>query len=283
MKSAFLSVARAGVVMLSGALALGWTSASLASVPRDTNDQGVAKVKAPTAKVAKAKKKSTQAQVRKSSSQAPVAAHSGRKSTVRASVGGSLQAPKDQLAPQGGRLGLSSQGQVHAGVSLRPSPWLTQQPPAMAVSGGAIAASAAMVPAPAQVQAVPAVKVPAPATAYVPRPNPYLVNVQPPEVVLASAAPASYLPGGQTRTDAAPSLGSLLPHVPLFEQAILPKIKTVYPTGEKPLVVVTFKCPTELIGIDTPSTLLLHNAVNGGMDLINKSNLLSFNMQQVCQ
>lgn len=74
-----------------------------------------------------------------------------------------------------------------------------------------------------------------------------------------------------------------MPQIPLFEQAILPKIQTVYPTGEKPLVVVTFKCPTELVGIDTPSTVILHKAVNGGMDLINKTNLLSFNMQQVCQ
>lgn len=74
-----------------------------------------------------------------------------------------------------------------------------------------------------------------------------------------------------------------MPQIPLFEQAILPKIQTVYPTGEKPLVVVTFKCPTELVGIDTPSTLILHKAVNGGMDIINRSNLLAFNMQQVCQ
>lgn len=78
------------------------------------------------------------------------------------------------------------------------------------------------------------------------------------------------------------SLKLSLPDLPLSEQSILPKIQTVYPTGEKPLVVVTFKCPTELIGVDTPSTLILHKLVNGTMDLLNRSNLLSFNLQQVC-
>ncbi len=120
---------------------------------------------------------------------------------------------------------------------------------------------------------------PAPAMArdgYAPRVNPYLVN-QP----QLAPAPAPVVNSGNV-----PSSGGFriaMPHIPLFEQAILPKVKTVYPTGEKPLVVVTFKCPTELVGIDTPSTLILHKAVNGGMDLINKTNLLSFNMQQVCQ
>jgi len=119
---------------------------------------------------------------------------------------------------------------------------------------------------------------------YMPRPNPYLANQYqaapaanqfsaPPAVSPAPAAPAS--------TGSGFRLG--LPQIPLFEQSILPKIQTVYPTGEKPLVVVTFKCPTELVGIDTPSTLILHKVVNGSMELINKTNLLSFNMQQVCQ
>jgi hypothetical protein len=63
---------------------------------------------------------------------------------------------------------------------------------------------------------------------------------------------------------------------------ILPTIKKVYPTGEKPLVVINFKCPTEVIGITPPPMKLLHEAVNLGFEGINKTNLLSFNLQQVC-
>lgn len=115
-----------------------------------------------------------------------------------------------------------------------------------------------------------------PANPYMPRVNPYLVNQQPPAPVSAPAANMESAP-------ASSGFKLSMPQIPLFEQSILPKIQTVYPTGEKPLVVVTFKCPTELVGIDTPSTLILHKVVNGGMDVINKTNLLSFNMQQVCQ
>jgi len=112
--------------------------------------------------------------------------------------------------------------------------------------------------------------------AYSPRVNPYLVNQPQPAPTPASA-------GNSDASLASSGFKIAMPHIPLFEQSILPKVQTVYPTGEKPLVVVTFKCPTELVGIDTPSTLILHKALNGGMDLINKTNLLSFNMQQVCQ
>ncbi len=74
-----------------------------------------------------------------------------------------------------------------------------------------------------------------------------------------------------------------LPHLPVEGDAILPVIKTVYPTGEKPLVVITFKCPTELIGITPPTVSILHSGVNLVLDGINRTNLLAFNMQQVCQ
>lgn len=66
------------------------------------------------------------------------------------------------------------------------------------------------------------------------------------------------------------------------EFSILPKIKTVYPTGEKPLKVITFKCPTELIGVTPPPVKILHEGVNLAMDGLNHSNLLPFNLQQVC-
>jgi hypothetical protein len=64
--------------------------------------------------------------------------------------------------------------------------------------------------------------------------------------------------------------------------SILPKIKTVYPTGEKPLKVITFKCPTELIGVTPPPVKILHEGVNLAMDGLNRSDLLPFNLQQVC-
>lgn len=71
--------------------------------------------------------------------------------------------------------------------------------------------------------------------------------------------------------------------IPLTGDAnILPTIKKVYPTGEKPLVVLNFKCPTEVVGITPPPMMLLHEAVNFGFDGLNKTNLLSFNLQQVC-
>lgn len=76
---------------------------------------------------------------------------------------------------------------------------------------------------------------------------------------------------------------TLLPSMPPSDQAILPTIKTVYPTGEKPLKVLTFKCPTELIGVTPLPTKALHELVNVAFDGINRADLLPFNMQQVCQ
>jgi hypothetical protein len=80
------------------------------------------------------------------------------------------------------------------------------------------------------------------------------------------------------------SLRSFLPSLPGTNgRSILPSIKRVYPTGEKPLVVLTFNCPTELIGITPIPIKALHGAVDYGFDAVNATNLLSFNMQQVCQ
>jgi len=60
--------------------------------------------------------------------------------------------------------------------------------------------------------------------------------------------------------------------------------KTVYPTGEKPLFVLTLKCPTEAaFGISPPPVKLVHVLVDGAMDGINYTNLLPVNLQQVCQ
>jgi hypothetical protein len=77
-------------------------------------------------------------------------------------------------------------------------------------------------------------------------------------------------------------LKGMLPSLPSGDTTLLPVIKTVYPTGEKPLVILNFKCPTEMIGITPPPMKLLHEAINFGFDGVNKTNLLSFNLQQVC-
>ncbi len=131
-------------------------------------------------------------------------------------------------------------------------------------------------PAPQVVQVSPAPSVeriaPAPVTPWS-TPSPALV-AKPAE----SAAPTNSL--GQAWN----SLKStLLPSMPPEGQAILPTIKTVYPTGEKPLKVLTFKCPTELIGVTPLPTKALHELVNLAFDGINRADLLPFNMQQVCQ
>ncbi len=119
-----------------------------------------------------------------------------------------------------------------------------------------------------------------------PRDNPYLppppAPVQAVAVVSAPALPAT----GPSRPGMGSLLGSMgfsIPLLPDSGQSILPSIKKVYPTGEKPLVVVSFKCPTEVIGVTPPTIKLLHNLVDMGMDGINRTDLLSFNLQQVCQ
>ncbi|KAF0100762.1 MAG: hypothetical protein FD187_1682 [bacterium] len=119
----------------------------------------------------------------------------------------------------------------------------------------------------------------------------------PPVSVPASPLPqatpvqSAQAPQPEPETAVSTSVGGMLeklkyaifPNTPPSGQAILPTIKTVYPTGEKPLKVLTFKCPTELVGVTPPPTAALHEAVNLAFDGINKTNLLPFNMQQVCQ
>lgn len=109
---------------------------------------------------------------------------------------------------------------------------------------------------------------------YLPRPTP-IVAAERPAAVAATpqVAPSSLFS----------SLALSIPLLPDSGQSILPKVSKVYPTGEKPLVVVSFKCPTEVVGITPPTIKLLHEAVNLGMAGINKTDLLSFDLQQVCQ
>lgn len=132
-----------------------------------------------------------------------------------------------------------------------------------ATAGTTAASVQAELPGEAALTSSPAASVPLNA-------NPYLAYRQP----IAQVNPFDSV--GQT-------LDKLKQALPLQGQSILPKIKTVYPTGEKPLVVVTFKCPTELIGITPLPTQALHELVNLGLGALNSTNLLAFNVQQVCQ
>lgn len=60
--------------------------------------------------------------------------------------------------------------------------------------------------------------------------------------------------------------------------------KTVYPTGEKPLFVITLKCPTEAaFGVAPPPVKLVHIVLTTLMEGINSTGLLPVNLQQVCQ
>lgn len=138
------------------------------------------------------------------------------------------------------------------------------------------------------------------AFAPVARENPYLPRSNPYMPVPAAPVPAQVFAPIRVVPDVKPAgshaespraeggslfgfLGQAIPILPDSGQSILPSIKKVYPTGEKPLVVVSFKCPTEVLGVTPPTIKLLHNLVDMGMDGLNKTDLLSFNLQQVCQ
>ena len=157
---------------------------------------------------------------------------------------------------------------------------------AATVVASASASALAGVPAVRTEANPPVTPTPAPAPAYS---NPYLAYRQQATVSPAQAEaprqnsfsiPANAWQGFGQALD---NVQSLLPSLPEEGQAILPRIKTVYPTGEKPLVVLTFKCPTELIGITTPPIKLLREGITLAMEGVNRSDLLPFNMQQVCQ
>lgn len=185
------------------------------------------------------------------------------------------------------RQGVRQTGIIQAGVV----------PAQVAPQGLALALSTDL-SAPPAVAAVSLPAAPAAYGAYLPYPgpgsagsreNPYLPRQAAPAPVLAFA-PIQAVPDFQAQEATRPGLGSLfgslgqaIPILPDSGQSILPSIKKVYPTGEKPLVVVSFKCPTEVLGVTPPTIKLLHNLVDMGMDGINKTDLLSFNLQQVCQ
>lgn len=133
-------------------------------------------------------------------------------------------------------------------------------------------------------------------TAAAPSSNPYLAYrtatynqaapTVPPVAAVAPATPAtpvaSVAPSGEQIIN---TLRAFLPepHLPSPDIDILPSVTKVYPTGERPMYVLTFKCPTELVGITPPPTKALRWLISSGMDAVNSTNMLSFSMQQVCQ
>lgn len=119
-----------------------------------------------------------------------------------------------------------------------------------------------------------------------PPPTPWTMMNSYPQTIAVSPPMMNqpYLrPGPPILANPLDGLKALLPIFPGTDQSILPTIKKVLPTGEKPLYVLTFKCPTEVIGITTPPIKAVHWLVTTGMDTINGTDLLPFNMQQVCQ
>ena len=66
------------------------------------------------------------------------------------------------------------------------------------------------------------------------------------------------------------------------DHSIIPKIKKYDFPGQRSLVTVSTKCPTELVGVSTPSSLVFHEMIDGGMQMINRTQVLPIELQQVC-
>lgn len=208
----------------------------------------------------------------------------GGASELRLSLSTSLRAPPAVAGPA-----------PEANAAATPAPSL---PPA-AVLTPAAAPVAVPTPVPAWQAAgasfgAPALVAPSgpPPRVYTPRPypaigpasvNPYLPRPTPADASPKPDVAAPNLAPPTVTGNPFSSLALSIPILPDSGQSILPKVTKVYPTGEKPLVVVSFKCPTEVVGITPPTIKLLHEAVNLGMAGINKTDLLSFDLQQVCQ
>jgi len=68
----------------------------------------------------------------------------------------------------------------------------------------------------------------------------------------------------------------------LGDRGILPSATMVTATGDRPVLVVSFKCPTELVGIAPPMVQAVHSLVDVVMNTVNDKKVLTFDMQQVC-
>lgn len=62
----------------------------------------------------------------------------------------------------------------------------------------------------------------------------------------------------------------------------IPEINFYKKENTKDLVTVSFKCPTESVGISTPSTKCIHSAVDNILYVMNNSNVLPIDVVQVC-
>lgn len=51
----------------------------------------------------------------------------------------------------------------------------------------------------------------------------------------------------------------------------------------KDTLAVSFKCPTENIGVKTPSSLFLHSGLDKAFYVINSSNMSPLYLEQVCR
>lgn len=249
---------------------------------------------------------------------APVAAVALKPATVLAS-GPVMPAP---TAPAAKELPQASQGNPYlqagtAPVVAKPNPYL----PGASVALPARPAPSAALPAqpqpgfvykspfaPAETASRAVASKPAEPAAVTRPVNPYLVNSMAmaqtsyaPTVASASVLPSipsmPSMPGfpelsslgiPAVGADVNKILGGLrefLPdlHMPSADIDVLPSITKVYPTGDRPMYVLTFKCPTELVGVTPPPTKALRWLIDSGMEAINNTNVLPFSMQQVCQ
>ena len=108
----------------------------------------------------------------------------------------------------------------------------------------------------------------------------------------------SYLPDGFAKLPEVPSFSDISAQlrnlVPVELLALLPvnngeshwpiSWNTVYPTGARPLWVLTLKCPTEAaFGVAPPPVKLVHVALTAVMDGLNSTKLLPIDLQQVCR
>jgi len=149
----------------------------------------------------------------------------------------------------------------------------TAPAPAATAAPSPVAAAAPVATAPATVVAQAPLKA---ASAATPAVNPYLLNSVAYNQPYTPVNPSNGL--GQVFSD----FKLALPSLPSSDQSILPTIKKVQPTGEKPLYVLTFKCPTELVGITTHP---LRPCVGWSPRAwtAQQHRPAPFNMQQVCQ
>lgn len=63
---------------------------------------------------------------------------------------------------------------------------------------------------------------------------------------------------------------------------VLPTIHKYERPGEKTLIVITAKCPVELLGVKTPSTTMFHAVIDVGINFINNLPSSTVEIQQVC-